>query len=372
MKIAINARVLNERYGGPARYTLNLIKELSRIDTTNEYFILMYDNFTFDFDLPKNFNIIVSRFKSRILFDYLYLPVFTRRNKIDLSIYPKNTFSPLNRGKKIPIFNDIVYFEKLGFREFKFFDNLHHTIMIPISGKFSYMNLSISEFTAARMEELLGIKREKIKIMDLAVEEKFKKIDDRSLLDPVIKKYDLKQPFFFYAGSLSPRKNMMNMLRAFEMIKDKMDHTIYVTGGYSWRDDEIFTFINEHGLQNRIIKLGFLDENELVALYNLADCYLYPSLYEGFGLPILEAQACGCPVITSTAASCPEVAGKGALLVDPNNIEEIAQSMQKIVRDKKLRNSTIKAGFQNLDRYSWDRTAKELIKFFDDCSNNLY
>ena len=150
MKIAIHARVLNERRGGPARYTYNIIKELARTDKENTYYLLMYDKVDFDFKLPDNFIVKIFKIKNRLIFDYFSLPLFSYANKIDRYIFPKNTFSPMIRGKKIPFFNDIVYYEKLGFREFKFFDNLHHTIMIPIAGKLSHVNLSISEFTATQ------------------------------------------------------------------------------------------------------------------------------------------------------------------------------------------------------------------------------
>ena len=329
MDIAINARVLNERQGGPSRYMLNIIRELSKIDKENIYHILLYDNIDFSFPLPNNFKLKIIKIKSKIFFDYIYLPIFSYFNKIDIFLFPKNTFSPMIRGKKIPVYHDIVYFEKFKFREFKFFDNLHHRLMIPVAAKFSRVDLTVSDFTASRMMELLKINRDKIRIVKEGVEEHFTKIKDQSVLNDTIKKFNLQLPFFFYSGSLSPRKNMLNLIKAFIQIKDEFDHVLYFTGGYSWRDSDVHSLITKYGLEDRIVKLGFLSEKELVNMYNLAECYLYPSLYEGFGLPILEAQACGCPVITSKAASCPEVAGDGAILVDPYNIDDIALAMKK-------------------------------------------
>jgi len=365
MKIAINARVLNERKGGPARYTYNILKELARTDLRNTYYILLYDSVDFDFEMPGNFKVIVYKIKSKIIFDYFIIPYFTRRYKIDVSIFPKNTFSPLVAGKKIPFFNDIVYFEKLGFREFKFFDNLHHKIMIPVAGRLSYINLSISEYTAKRMTELLNIPPDRIRVILLGIEKSFRKIKNIAYLDRVSKKYGLRFPFFFYAGSLSPRKNMKNVILAFNKIKDMTGHRIYFTAGDSWRDEEIFRLIEENGLSERIIRLGFISDEELAAMYNLADCYLYPSIYEGFGLPILEAQACGCPVITSNVTSCPEVAGEGAAIVDPYNVDEIAGAMLKMTTDKRYRNRMIKKGYKNAAGYSWEKTTLVLKKILD-------
>src|SRR3990172_3161793 len=160
MNIAINARVLNERQGGPSRYTLNIIRELASIDKRNRYHILMYGAPDFDFSLPANFTVRVVRLRSKLFFDY-------------------------------------VYFENFGFREFKFFDNLHHKIMIPVAARFSYVDLTVSDFTASRMRELLGIKPEKIRVIKEGVGHVFKKITDTAALSRVIQKYDLKRPFLF-------------------------------------------------------------------------------------------------------------------------------------------------------------------------------
>ncbi len=364
MNIAINARVLNERQGGPARYTLNLIKELAAVDRKNHYAILMYDTMEFDFELPKNFTVKIIRLRSKLFFDYFYIPMFSWMNKIDIFLFPKNTFSPLVRGKKIPVYHDIVYFEDFNFREFKFFDNLHHRIMIPVAARFSSIDLTVSEFTASRMRELLNINPEKIRVVKEGVEGRFKRISDRKRLANVVKKYGIRRPFFFYAGSLSPRKNMVNLIKAFIKIKNEIPHVIYFTGGDSWLDNQVHAMIDENRLGKRIIKLGYISEEDLVAMYNLADCYLYPSLYEGFGLPILEAQACGCPVITSRASSCPETAGKGALLVDPHDPDEIADAMLRMVRDKNTRRKTIDHGLENSKKYTWRKTAAQVLQIF--------
>ncbi len=368
MNIVINARVLNERHGGPARYTMNVIRELAAIDRKNRYLLLMYDTLDFKFPLPDNFSVKVVPFRSKMFFDYLYIPIYSWLNRVDVFLFPKNTFSPLVRGKKIPVYHDIVYFEDFDFREFKYFDNLHHKVMIPVAAKFSKIDLTVSDFTASRMKSLLHINPGKIRVVKEGVEPHFKKITNVKKLRQTVNKYRLTTPFFFYAGSLSPRKNMLNLIRAFIKIKDSIPHGIYFTGGESWLDTEVHDMIMGNGLQDRIIKLGFISEEELVIMYNLADCYLYPSLYEGFGLPILEAQACGCPVITSTVSSCPEVAGDGALYVNPRDVDDMAGAMLRIVNDKKLRGSLVKAGSKNFRRYTWEKTARGILDVLNECA----
>jgi glycosyltransferase involved in cell wall biosynthesis len=367
MIIAFNARLLTERKGGPYRYAHTVIRLLAEIDKKNTYHIILNKDISLGFDLPGNFSKVVLKTKSRVIFEYILLPLYSWKNKIDIFVFPKNTFSPMIRGKKIPVYNDIIYFEKgLNFREFNFFDNLHHRLMIPVAGRFSSANIAISDFTASRMTALLKIKKERIRIIKDGVEESFKKINDDKSLARVINKFNITCPFYFYSGSLSPRKNMLRVVRAFAMIKDRIPHKIYFTASDSWRDDAIHAVIVENGLQDRIIRLGYLDEEELVAVYNLADCYLYPSIYEGFGLPILEAQACGCPVITSNVSSCPEVAGDAAVQVDPYDIGGISEAMLRVVTDEKLRNGLIRRGFQNCRKFSWYETAKKHLGLFEE------
>jgi glycosyltransferase involved in cell wall biosynthesis len=366
MIIAINCRILSERPGGGHRYTVNLIKELSKIDQSNEYLLLLKKDYLPDFPLPDNFKKIIFPTKSKIIFDYWYIPRFSRKHNIDYFIFPKNTFSPFVRGNKIPIFHDIIYFEKdIKFREFKFFDHLHHKIMIRYAKIKSFLNFTVSEFTADRMKKLLKIPEKKIRIFKEAVESSFRVIDNKEMKEKLIKRLNLSFPFLFYSGSLSPRKNMLNVLRAFNSIKDKIPHNLYFTAGDSWKDNDISIYVQKHRLESRVIKLGFLSEEELILMYNIAGIYLYPSLYEGFGLPILEAQACGCPVITSNMSSCPEIAGDAAYLVDPRSVDQIAQAILSVASDEKLRAELIQKGFLNCQQYSWSKMAREFLEVFE-------
>ncbi len=365
MNIGINCRVLNERQGGPFRYTLNLIKELTLLDQKNIYRLFLKENFSFPFDLPANFQPVILQTKSKILFDYFLIPACSRKYAVDYFIFPKNTFGFFVKGKKIPVFHDIIYYEKhLKFREFKFFDNLHHKIMIRYAKRRSFINFTVSAFTAERMKILLNISPKDIKIVKCGVEPSFRVIDNKEMKEKLIKRLNLNLPFLFYSGSLSPRKNMLNVLKAFNSIKEKIPHNLYFTAGDSWKDSAISIFIREYQLESRVVKLGYLSEEELILMYNIADIYLYPSLYEGFGLPILEAQACGCPVITSNVSSCPEVAGDAAYLVDPWSVDQIAQAIFSVASNEALRAKLLQKGFLNCQQYSWENMAKNYLELF--------
>lgn len=363
--IAINCRLLNERKAGPSRYLYNIIKALSQIDKKNTYYLLLRGPVDLDFSLPENFRIKILKTKSKIIFDYLRIPLFSYTKKINIFLFPKGTYSPVVKGKKIPVHHDMINFEKLGFREFKFFDHLHHFVMVPIAAKFSAVDLAVSEFTASRMKDLLKIPEQKIKVVKEAVGNNFKRNNDQTALEHVRKKFNIDLPFFFYVGAVSPRKNLINVLEAFSQIKDNIEHNIFLTGAAAWKDKKIKKAISKNGLNGRVKKLGYLTNKELIAMYSMADCLLYPSIYEGFGLPILEAQACGCPVITSNTSACPETAGEGARLVDPHNVEDVKKAMLEIADSEETRQELIENGYENCKRFSWKKSAEQLLGVFE-------
>ncbi|MFW6025682.1 MAG: glycosyltransferase family 4 protein [Candidatus Woesearchaeota archaeon] len=172
-------------------------------------------------------------------------------------------------------------------------------------------------------------------------------------------KYSINKPFIFYVGSDVGRKNIKRLAKSFNSIEKQIPHELILAGN-----------IRRQYNSQRIKKIGYVNNEDLVQLYNQADLYVYPSLYEGFGLPILEAQACGCPVLTSNVTSMPEVAGYGAHIVNPYSEKEIAEGMEKILNDKKYREELIKKGFENVKRFSWEKTARDILKVCKDLSKN--
>jgi glycosyltransferase involved in cell wall biosynthesis len=145
-----------------------------------------------------------------------------------------------------------------------------------------------------------------------------------------------------------------------------MKHDLVITGDSIWGENEIQKYINGNQLRERVKILGYVPEEDLIALYSAADLFIYLSLYEGFGLPILEAQACGCPVLTSDITSCPEVAGDGAHLVDPYSVAEISDGIKEILLNEKYRQAIIKKGNENVKKFFWQKTAKSILKVVRD------
>lgn len=225
--------------------------------------------------------------------------------------------------------------------------------------------ITISETSKNDIEKYLKIPKNKIFSIYLAVSENFKKITDYKKLTSVKVKYNLPERFALFVGNVNWNKNLINMAKG--CILSGID--LYLVGKSFEQKDNLGhaelksyrEFLKEFRDNPKIHVVGFVEDNEIVEFYNLASVLLLPSFYEGFGLPILEAQACGIPVITSNVSSMPEVAGKGAILVDPNSVEEISGALKRI---ETMSDQLRKVGFENVKRFSWEETAKETIEVY--------
>jgi glycosyltransferase involved in cell wall biosynthesis len=358
-KIGIIARGLTK--GGVTRVINNLLREF---DSNKDHIFYLFTDEKDYLNKFKNIKVVHIKKTNKIFWDYFKIFPYFKKNKIDCMIYPKNII-PLThlffRFKKYNIVHDLGHFEK-NLNAYKFWDNLYMKSLMGLSCKISDKILAVSEFTKNEIIKKLKIKNKKIIVISEAVEDNFKVIKDQKKLEKIKKKYKLKQPFIFYCGSISPRKNVLRMLKSFNKIKDEIPHNFYLTGRAEWGGVEFADYIEKNNLQKRVRKIGFVDEEDLPVLYNLADIFLFPSLYEGFGLPILEAQVCGCPVITSNISSMPEVAkNDNAILVDPYNEKEISQAILKIVKNRDFKEKIIKKGQENVANFSWEKTADRIL-----------
>lgn len=185
------------------------------------------------------------------------------------------------------------------------------------------------------------------------------------LQQSVLKQYHITVPYFLYIGATRPRKNILCMLEAFALFRKKHNNMLFVLGGaIDTRFINVRREIQRLGLEGKVIQTGFLTNEEKSALYRGASAVLFASLYEGFGLPVLEAQSVGIPLITSNVSSLPEIADNGALFVDPYSVDSIADAMRRVVDDDAVRKEIIQKGYQNIKRFSWERAAQQLTDIF--------
>ena len=224
--------------------------------------------------------------------------------------------------------------------------------------------LADSRATQADLIELYGTAPEKISVLYSGVNEVFRPVQDVDTLNAVRARYGLgAAPFVLAVGTLQPRKNYQRLIQAFAQLSQP-GLRLVIAGGRGWLYEAIFAEVERLGLGKRVVFPGFVADEDLPALYSAAAVLAYPSTYEGFGLPILEAFACGTPVVTSTASCLPEVAGEAALLVAPTDTEALANALERALVDSALRAQLIQAGFERARLFSWDKSAQVLLGLY--------
>ena len=354
MKIAFSARGLGTSYGGVRQYMRGFVPALARQIKNDELFVF-YNNEKF-LGLAKGCTEIVIKENNKLLWDFVLFPRMLRKIKFDAAIFSIDVMPFFAGCPGYIIHYDLAYFDKV-LKPYRFWDTLYMRAMIPISDRRAKAIFTISEYTKKDCVKFCDTNPDKITVIYAAANEEFKPIKDTAILEKVRRKFKLPEKFIFYAGSLSPRKNMITLIRAFSQIISKIPHKLVLTVPESWKDSMVYKTIDELNIHDSIINLGFIEQESMPALYNLADICVYPSLYEGFGLPVLEAMHCGCPVVASNTSSIPEVAGDAAVLVDPLDTNAIAKAICRVLTDSQLREKLISSGFQQAKKFTWDRTA---------------
>ncbi len=228
--------------------------------------------------------------------------------------------------------------------------------------------LADSEATRADLVARYGTPAEKVTVAYPGYDEHLAPVRDPAAIAAVKARYGIEGDYFLYLGTLQPRKNLARLIDAFAALQPetlKSETCLVLAGRRGWLYGDLFERVRRYGLEGRILFPGYISEADKPALLSGALALVFPSLYEGFGLPVLEAQACGCPVVCSTAASLPEVAGEGALLVDPLDVAGWAEAMARMATDPDLRADLVERGFANLRRFSWRQCARTVLSVID-------
>jgi glycosyltransferase involved in cell wall biosynthesis len=225
--------------------------------------------------------------------------------------------------------------------------------------------ITVSHQSSQDLQRWLAIPARKITVIPLAAETRFHPVPEAQY-QPILKRHGLEQPFILYVGSVEPRKNLLRLLQAYQRLRQWSTRwSLVIVGARNlWKSSPVARFTQNNDLQGCVRFTGYVADADLPALYSAADLFVFPSLYEGFGLPVLEAMACGTPVVTANTASLPEVAGEAALLVDPYNVEALAEAMQKVLSDHELALDLRRRGFERAAQFTWERTARLTISVY--------
>ena len=226
--------------------------------------------------------------------------------------------------------------------------------------------IAISESTRNDFLKYFPVAEKKVKVIPLAASEAFRLLPDREASRADLLKYGISFPYLLFVGSFEPVKNVPGLLRAFHAIHREIPHHLVCVGVLRQRREEILMLLAELGLEERVHLIGYVPLEDLVVLYNLADLFVFPSFYEGFGLPILEAFRCGTPVLASRNSSMPEVAGEAAYWVNPFEIEDISKGIRELIQNRGLRESLSQKGLLRANSFSWKKTALETLSLFQE------
>lgn len=239
--------------------------------------------------------------------------------------------------------------------------------VVPWSVKRAQHVLADSQATKDDLIDLYGTAPDKITVLLSGVDERFQRVNDSMRLQTIRAKYQIPQgDYIFSIGTVQPRKNYTRLIQALHSLGDDFAHVnLVIAGGKGWLDAPIFKMVEALGMGTRVRFTGFVEDADIPALYSGALLTAYPSLYEGFGFPILESMACGTPVLTSTVSSMPEVAGSAAILVNPYEVEAIAEGLHRLLTDVNLRATLITSGYQQAARFTWSKAAQELKAIYE-------
>jgi glycosyltransferase involved in cell wall biosynthesis len=363
MRIGVMLRHLGE-LGGIVVYTKNVLENLLEIDKKNEY-IFLYNSYSLVGTYSKYSNVreLVIDKKNKFLWDQYYVPKVIKSEKIELVFNPKLSVPIFAPAKKVLTMHGLEQFAlpKL----FKWYDNIYFHIMMPLFCRYTDSVIVMTEFGRGELIKYLKAKPDKIEVISESYHKRFAASKNETKLSEIKKKYNLPDRFVLFVGGLVPLKNFSNILRAYNIVKNKTPVKLVVAGFKRFKYQKDLDLINRLKLKKDLVMLGFVPDDDLPYLYCLASCFVFPSLYEGFGIPVIEAQACGCPVVSTTKGATPEVSGGAAMLVNPYNHREIAQALYEVLTNDELKVKLVKDGFENAKRFSWLETSKKTLKLFE-------
>lgn len=367
MRVGITAEALNINGSGIKTYSYYLIKKLNEIKDIN-ICLIGYEN---DTTFPSLNRIVVSNpfyFISKLYLWHPYLAMKLNSRKYNLDIvHSLNTgpsFFKLKKQKYVITVHDLIPLVFPQSRPYKVF--IVYRFLLSRTLKNADKIIAVSNSTKFDLIKYFQIPPEKIEVIYEAADERFKLLSDdeiRAIRD----KFNLNFPFILYVGGLAPHKNLTILIKAFYKAKLKgIDHKLVIAGKKRWKYKEIFDSIDALHLQDDVIFTGYVPDESLPGLYNAADLFVYPSLYEGFGLPILEAMACGCPVIASNSSSLTEILGDAGILFNPYDVNELTKSICIVLNNIELKFNLRNKSLERAKNFSWNKCAMETLNVYND------
>ena len=365
MVIGIDAsRANREKKTGTEWYSYHLIQELKKIDHENHYFLYSPNKLKGDLrKIPFNWQEKVLRWPLKYLWTQIRLSLEMIRNQPEILFIPAHAL-PLIHPKK-----SIITIHDLGFRKlpeiYSWWQRKYYHFVHWFAVKYADKIIVPSEFTKKELINLYQAKAEKIFVIPLGYDSKnFQQIQDDDKIKIILEKYRIRKPYLLFVGRLEKKKNLINLVEAFEILKKDqrfVDYQLVLVGKSSYEYNKIKSRITNCQFKSQIIEVGYCSIGDLSYIYSGAEIFIFPSLYEGFGLPLLEAMACGCPIIASAIPTNLEISRNSVLFFDPFEPISIVEAIKKIATDSYLREELIRRGLIRVKDFSWQKTAEKTL-----------
>ena len=364
MRIAIDARKLRDY--GIGTYVRNLLRHLARIDHTTEYVVLCReaDRETVG-ELGENFRGVPERSPGYSVREQVTIPRDLRRERADLFHAPHYVLPPFTPCRSVVTIHDCIhlrfpqYVHRLGYA--------YARTSLWLATHRSNRIVTVSEASKRDILSYFNVPPEKIDVIYNGIDERFSTPPPEEDVARVRERYQLNDPFILYAGNVKPHKNIERTIEAFYLLRRSGEFEqvkLLIIGDEVAKYAALRHAVHRHKLHKYVRFFGFVPDRTLAILYRLSAVFVFPSLYEGFGLPPLEAMASGTPVITSNVSSLPEVVGDAALLVDPLQPEEIAEAMRRVLTDPALRDDLAARGLERARHFSWERSIRRVREIY--------
>jgi glycosyltransferase involved in cell wall biosynthesis len=368
MRVGITLRSHDPSWGGPGTYTIEIVKHLLRADPRNEY-VLLYPRSAgvrrflgqYQAQAPRVLE-VDTRTRSGHYTDQVAVPRLARKLGIDLLFSPFTSLPIHGRFRKVMTIHGAERYTVPGVLSWR--ASLSWRLMETVTLWRADRVLAVSETMKRDFCQALGFPPERVSTTYLGVDPTFRPVADGERLRRVREHYQLPDDFLLFVGYLFPNKNFTNLLKGFHAIAGDIPHQLVVCGGRRWKYEADLALVDVLGLRDRVRFLNVVPLEDLVALYSLAACFVFPSLYESFGLAMVEAMACGCPVVASNTGALPEIARDAALFCDPRSPDDIGGTIRKLVGDPALRATYRAKGMARAREFTWERTARNTLQVF--------
>lgn len=360
--------------GGIGRFVRGLVDGLAAVDQDNEYLLFYFHRGQ---ETPNRPISNIANFRTRqipipdrlmtILWHRfsLPIPVDIATGQLDVFHAPDYVLPPLRRGVSVLTVHDLSFLLHPECHD----ENLSAYLEKAVPPSVARADLITVDSHSTRNDLicLLDAEPERVEVVYGGVDEQFRPMQEQwELLSQTRKRFGISHPFILNVGVIEPRKNLVALVQAYERLKARpgFNHKLVIAGGKGWLYHEVYRKVRDLRLEDDVIFTGYVPDEDLPALYNLADLFVYPSLYEGFGLPVVESMACGTPVVASDSSSIPEIVGDAALLAPPTDVEALASAMERALTDLALRDHMRASGLAQATNFTWRKAAESLVNVY--------